>query len=94
VFLRDVAQILPPLMTFWFFATPILYSPSLLPESLRPVMQLNPMTWFVTQFRQLLLFGELDWGIGAIVALVAVFALFWLSLAWFRRFSGHFEDFL
>jgi ABC-type polysaccharide/polyol phosphate export permease len=24
VFVRDVAQFLPPLMTFWFFATPIL----------------------------------------------------------------------
>jgi ABC-type polysaccharide/polyol phosphate export permease len=94
VFVKDIAQILPPLMTFWFFTTPILYSTAILPESLARVFSFNPMTWFMEQFRQLLLFGQLQWGITALATAVVVPLIFWLALAWFRRFSGHFEDFL
>jgi ABC-type polysaccharide/polyol phosphate export permease len=94
VFVRDIAQMLPPLMTFWFFSTPILYSASLLPDSLAWLMRWNPMTWFVETLRELLLFGRLEPGLGALVTLVAVPAFFALALFYFRRFSGHFEDFL
>ena len=94
VFVRDVAQILPPLMTFWFFTTPILYSSSHLPESLQKFAQWNPMAWFIARLRELLLFGEMnfDYTTLFIVLLIAIFA--WSSLRFFRRFSGHFEDFL
>ncbi len=94
VFVRDVAQILPPLMTFWFFTTPILYSVSMLPDFLAGIMAWNPMTWFVVQFRDLLLFGRFEPGLAGLAMIVAVPLLFVLSLAWFRKFSGHFEDFL
>jgi len=94
VFIRDVAQILPPLITFWFFTTPILYSTAHLPALVRSIANWNPMAWFVAQLRQLLLFGEvrLDITALAVVLFIAVFA--WLSLRFFRRFAGHFEDFL
>jgi lipopolysaccharide transport system permease protein len=94
VFLRDVAQILPPLMTFWFFTTPILYSVSLLPASWAVVMQLNPMTWYVGRLRDFLLFGDYRLGFGDLVVPALTLLLFWLSLRFFRRFSAHFEDFL
>lgn len=94
VFIRDVAQILPPLMTFWFFTTPILYAASFLPESVKSFAQWNPMAWIVAVLRDLLLFGKIQFDTSAlvIVGLIAIFA--WLSLRFFRRFSGHFEDFL
>ena len=94
VFLRDVAQMLPPIMTFWFFTTPILYSQRMLPESLATLMAWNPMTWFVEHLRGALLFGRLDIGIPDLFVPVIVALLFLLALAWFRKFSGHFEDFL
>ena len=94
VFVRDVAQMLPPLMTFWFFMTPILYSVDMLPDSLAGIMNGNPMTWFVVHLRDLLLFDRFEFSVttGAMVVLVPL--LFLLALAWFRKFSGHFEDFL
>jgi lipopolysaccharide transport system permease protein len=94
VFVRDVAQILPPLMTFWFFTTPILYSASHLPDSIQLIAQWNPMAWFVSQLRQLLLFGEINFDLVSMgmVIFIAVFA--WASLRFFRRFSSYFEDFL
>lgn len=94
VFIRDVAQILPPLMTFWFFTTPILYSRSILPEAIDRYMAWNPMTWFVDEIRQLLLFGTVNFSPTDVLMILAVPAVFWLALLYFRRFSGHFEDFL
>lgn len=94
VYIRDVRQILPPLFTFWFFATPILYSPSILPPWLGDAMRWNPMSWFVAGFRETLLFGRLSFDALDALVPVAVLGLLWLGLCYFRRFSGHFEDFL
>jgi lipopolysaccharide transport system permease protein len=94
VFVRDLAQILPPLMTFWFFTTPILYSQSYLPESIQKIAQWNPMAWFVARLRELLLFGHVELDFKALAMLVFVTLFTWASLRFFRRFSGHFEDFL
>ena len=94
VFLRDVAQMLPPLMTFWFFTTPILYSASYLPASIQNIAQFNPMAWFVARLRELLLFGKIDFDYVALLVVIFVVVFAWASLRFFRRFSGHFEDFL
>lgn len=94
VFIRDISQMLPPIMTFWFFMTPILYSAAILPESVRPLIEWNPMTWFVERIRQVALFGEFSpgWDWLAVTAAVTVFCA--LALRYFRRLAGHFEDFL
>jgi ABC-type polysaccharide/polyol phosphate export permease len=94
VFVRDIAQILPPLMTFWFFTTPILYSASYLPASIQGVAEWNPMAWFVARLRELLLLGEINLGLDALIIVMFILVFSWLSLRFFRRFSGHFEDFL
>jgi len=94
VFVRDVAQILPPLMTFWFFTTPILYSASYLPASIQGLAQWNPMAWFVARLRELLLFGEINFGLTALFVVLFMLIFAWTSLRFFRRFAGHFEDFL
>lgn len=94
VFIRDLAQILPPVMTFWFFTTPILYSSSMLPASLAPIFQWNPIAWYVLRLREALLSGFSSLGLmDLLVPLLSVLTLilgFWL----FRRLRGHFEDFL
>ena len=47
VFFRDVGQLSGLLLQFWFWATPIVYSTSILPEWVRPWMNLNPMYHFI-----------------------------------------------
>ena len=94
VFLRDVAQILPPLMTFWFFTTPILYSVALLPPRWGAVMQFNPMAWYVDRLRDFLLFRNFSLAMTDLVVPLLTVLLFWLALLFFRRFNPHFEDFL
>ena len=94
VFIRDVAQILPPLMTFWFFATPILYGTSILPPGLARVMQFNPMTWYVENLRGFLLFGDYAFGWADFIVPLLTLLVLWLGMRFFRRVSAHFEDFL
>ncbi len=94
VFVRDVSQILPPLITFWFFTTPILYSSSLLPDHWATLMKLNPMTWYVERLRDFLLLGNYNLSVSDLLVPLFSIAVFWASLIFFRRFSGHFEDFL
>lgn len=43
VFFRDVGQAYGIFVTFWFWLTPIVYSPSILPEWTKPIMALNPL---------------------------------------------------
>lgn len=94
VFVRDFGQILPPLMTFWFFTTPILYSLSILPSGLAGVLKWNPMSWYVEQLRAFILFGEYGLVISDLFVPVLSIGVLLGSLLFFRRFSGHFEDFL
>ena len=77
-----------------FFTTPILYSSSLLPENLAFVMKLNPMTWFVERLRDFLLVGNFEVSVSDLLVPLLSVIVFWVSLVFFRRLSGHFEDFL
>ncbi|NDY94977.1 ABC transporter permease [Wenzhouxiangella limi] len=94
VFFRDLEQLLPILMMFWFFLTPILYTPELLPPDIRHLIFLNPVTWWVEELRSAFFLGK------AVPDLKVVVFLFSSALAvmlgsWvFRRLSPHFEDFL
>lgn len=94
VFVRDLGQMLPPLMTFWFFMSPILYSPSLLPEGLASLVRWNPIAWFVGRLRDALMFDGFSPGWSDLIVPGAVLLLGLLALGFFRRMSGHFEDFL
>lgn len=94
VFVRDVGQILPPLMTFWFFTTPILYSASILPDRFEAVMRFNPMSWYVGRLRDCLLLGSWSFSWLDVAVPLLTLIVFWTSLRFFRKFSAHFEDFL
>ena len=94
VFFRDLQQLLPTLMMFWFFLTPILYAPSLLPEPLRPWMALNPLAGLFGDLRAALLGGQALPGATTLVLAPVALALVAVALAFFRRLSPWFEDFL
>ena len=52
---RDVQEFTPILFLLWFYGTPVVYSLDLVPnETLRFVLQLNPMTHYVTLIRDCL----------------------------------------
>lgn len=92
VFVRDLEQGLGHALALLFYLSPILYSKSMLPEWLQPVMLLNPVAVLLEAARAGLLQGRaLPTGAegGAMLFCVAVFVLGRLV---FRRLSPHFEE--
>jgi lipopolysaccharide transport system permease protein len=89
---RDVGYIVPFLVQFWLFATPIAYPSSLLDEPWRTMYGINPMVGVVEGFRWALL--GTDTAPGGIVIVSAVAALLLLSggSLYFRRFERTFAD--
>lgn len=94
VYVRDLEQALPTLFMFWFFLTPILYAPSLLPPQYAAWLDFNPMTWWMAEIRSALLYGEALPGWVALALFTGSLAVMWLGRRTFHRLSPYFEDFL
>jgi ABC-type polysaccharide/polyol phosphate export permease len=93
VLVRDVSQLVTVLLTILFYATPVLYPVSLVPERMRPWLRANPLTPLLERLREILIQGS---GLVAsdLFMLVAALAIFAAGLWVFERLSPFFEDFL
>ncbi|KFN39354.1 MAG: ABC transporter [Sulfuricurvum sp. MLSB] len=58
VFVRDIGQIVPILLQFWFWLTPVVYVSSLIPEKYHSVMMLNPMSGIVMGYQSILVYNK------------------------------------
>jgi lipopolysaccharide transport system permease protein len=54
VHFRDVRDLLSNLLTLWFFATPIIYALSQVPDSVRGLLNLNPFTHLAVSYQEVL----------------------------------------
>jgi homopolymeric O-antigen transport system permease protein len=89
---RDIHHVLPLLTMVWFFASPVFYPSSLVPEALRVFYGLNPMVGVIEGFRWALLGGAApSWPMLAVSAAV-VFFLLAGGLAYFNRAERTFAD--
>ena len=91
---RDIGQVVPILLQFLFWFTPIVYPISIVPEYLREWLVYNPMYSLVVSYHEVLLYNRApDWHSLMPIALVS--ALFLLaSLFVFRRASPEMVDVL
>jgi lipopolysaccharide transport system permease protein len=55
VFVRDIRSVMVLGIQLWFYATPIIYPASAVPENLRPYYFLNPMNGIIEAYRDVLL---------------------------------------
>jgi len=94
VFIRDVEQVLMPVLMILMYLTPILYPLALVPERLRPWVAANPFGWLVERLRDALLEGSLAPHGADAVALGVALGLFFAGRWVFRRLSPQFEDFV
>lgn len=54
VYFRDLEYILGIITMAWMYMTPVVYSIEMVPERLRPLMNLNPMTPVIVAYRDIL----------------------------------------
>jgi lipopolysaccharide transport system permease protein len=88
---RDVRYVLPFLTQLWLFATPVVYSSSLVPGRWRAFYGLNPMVGVVDGFRWALL-GTVAPGPAAAVSAIAAVAVLAGGALYFRRVERSFAD--
>jgi lipopolysaccharide transport system permease protein len=92
VFFRDVGQLTGIVLQFWFWLTPIVYPASILPDSIRPVLQANPMLPLITAYQGIFVQGNWpDWPTLVPTTLIAT-VLCLVSLRLFRKRSGEMVD--
>ncbi len=96
VFYRDIGQALTILLNLWFWSTPIVWSPKIMPPAIAEWMVYNPMNYIVQGYREALIFQTvllppLDqtlvfWGGNIILLFLGAFI--------FRRLKPEFADVL
>lgn len=59
VYFKDLEHIVTVLMMIWIYATPILYSINTVPDGLKTLFELNPMTGVIESYHNILYWGSL-----------------------------------
>jgi lipopolysaccharide transport system permease protein len=88
---RDFRYVIPFLVQFWLFATPVIYPASIVPENWRWLINLNPMAGLISAFRSSLLNTPILWSDLVISGAVSI-VLFILGIAYFTRMERRFAD--
>lgn len=92
VFIRDTGQVVPVVLQFVYWFTPIVYMSKIIPVQYRGWLELNPLMPIITGYQSTLLYNRApDWvGLGAIAILSL--ALLFFSLLLFRKASAEMVD--
>ena len=92
VYIRDIGQVVSVLTQVLFFMTPIFYPASSVPEKLRFILVLNPLSIIIGDFRDVLLWGNLfpikEW----IFWILLLGILTILGYVWFMATKKGFAD--
>jgi lipopolysaccharide transport system permease protein len=108
VFVRDVMQAVPIVLTFWMFTTPVFYDPIAIQvagqasgnadaqawaELAWTAMAYNPMALLLGIYRAIFSYGLVPFPWAALTKLtVYAVGALWLGYAWFLRCKGRFAD--
>lgn len=91
VYIRDVKHILPFLVQFWMFASPLFYATEIIPESFRLLYCLNPLVGIIDAFRFSFLGQEFPFFSFSLSTIVTLF-LFLFSVIVFQKVETNFAD--
>lgn len=91
-YFRDTRHLVEVALQIWFWVTPIVYAPAIVPAPLERLLALNPMAHFVTACRRVVLEGR--WPAPETLALLAALAAASAlgGLAVFARHQRHFAE--
>lgn len=92
VFFRDIGQFFAIFIQFWFWFTPIVYPATILPESVRALLVLNPMAAVIAAYQGILVNGQLPHWPSLMPALVLALLMCMLGMRLFRKRSGEMVD--
>jgi ABC-2 type transport system permease protein len=88
VYFRDVEFLLGPLLTAWFFLTPIVFQLSVAPRHLQQWFRLNPVLPFIDAYRDALVDAQVPPASRLVICAVigvGTFALCWAAFDRLKR---------
>lgn len=92
---RDFRYIIPFILQFGLYVSPVGFSSSIVPEGWRFLYSLNPMVGVIDGFRWSLLGGQAPfYWTGFLASLCVVAALLWAGVSYFRQTEKTFADLL
>jgi len=92
VYVRDIGQGINLVQTALLFLSPVFYPLTSLSEEWRPWFYLNPLTFAIEQFRNLVIWGvDPSWGWLMVYWLLGI-AFAWAGFAWFQLTRKGFSD--
>lgn len=91
VFYRDVQSLLTLGIQLWFYASPIIYPVSMVPEKYLGLYYLNPMAGIITAYRDILINGQIP-GPYLIPAAVISVSTFIFGYWFFKKVEFRFAD--
>ncbi|MCL4522713.1 MAG: ABC transporter permease [Acidobacteria bacterium] len=89
---RDVRYVMPFLVQFWMFASPVAYPSTLVPERFRWIYGLNPMAGVIEGFRWAITGQGQAPGVMIFVSAGVVIVMLIGGLVYFRRMEGTVAD--
>jgi ABC-type polysaccharide/polyol phosphate export permease len=94
VFLRDTAQVLSVVLTFWFWLTPIFIEEDKFPQKARFLLTANPLYYVVRAYRSVLLYSTMPSAGDLVVATAFGVGAFIAGGLFFRHMKRGFADVL
>lgn len=92
VFFRDIGQLFPILLQFWFWLTPIVYSIDIIPTAFRSLLEINPLLPLTVAYQGVFVLGVWpDWTSLFPLLIISSF-LMALALRLFRKQAGDMVD--
>ncbi|MEN5204643.1 ABC transporter permease [Stenotrophomonas sp. TWI700] len=92
VYLRDVGQAIAVVTMALMFMSPVFFPTAAMPEAFRPYLYLSPLTYFIEQSRELLIWhGSMHW-ITWLKMLGLSLVMAALGFAWFQKTRKGFAD--
>lgn len=92
VYVRDTPHAVGVATQILFFLTPIIYPIEAVPEGLRPILRLNPLSEIVESFRCVLVWNQApDWSVWLRVMIASAVVVL-LGYTWFMKTKAGFAD--
>ena len=90
---RDLGMLIPYIVQFGLYLSPVLYSSNLIPQKWRLLYSINPMVGVIDGFRWAILGGtsQLYWP-GIWLSLALVMTILWTGINYFRKTEKSFVD--
>ena len=92
VFIRDLGHIVPILLQFAFWFTPIVYPSSVVPEHLKYLLIFNPFYGMINSYQNVLVFGKTPDIRLVLIATVTALTSFILGMFLYKKASAEIVD--